>query len=110
MLGKKQINKKEIFKFGILGGIAELVYILVIALVMTNLTNFGSNFPPYLGIILVLTIFVFSAAISGFFVLGYPAFLGLQKKYREAIFTLMVTLATILVVLIAIFLIIFIKL
>ena len=110
MFGKKQINKQEIFKFGILGGIAELVYILVVALFVTSSSSLGSNVPPYLGIILFLTVFVFSAAISGFFVLGYPAYLGLQKKYQEAIFTLMVTLATILVVLVALFLIIFIKL
>lgn len=47
--------------------------------------------PGFLGIALMLVIFVFSAAITGSLVFGYPALLALNKKVKEAIYVLAYT-------------------
>lgn len=97
MLWFKKINKKAIFKFGIAGGILEILYILLIAWVITNLDTIMNKANPIIGILSFLLLFVFSAAVSGFFVLGYPVYLGLQKRVQEAFLTLLITILTLLV-------------
>jgi hypothetical protein len=92
----KAINKKELLKFGIGGGLAEVIYIILVALLMYKTGELGNQSgSPYLGISMLLLLFVFSAAVSGLFVLGYPAILALQHKYKEAILTLALSLVTI---------------
>jgi len=106
------MKEKEIFKFGILSAVAEAIYI---SLVATFLFYIPPKILPgssaILGISIFLLIFVFSAAISGFFVLGYPAYLLLgQKKLKEAVLTFLITLGTLIVLaLLAIILIFLIK-
>ncbi|MFH1366514.1 MAG: hypothetical protein ABIH38_00810 [Patescibacteria group bacterium] len=81
-------------KFGLLAGALEVIYIVLVALFMQGAENWfsGSGVQP---VIMVLMLFVLSAAVSGLLVLGYPAYLALQKKYKEAICTLLVSLAVI---------------
>ena len=81
-------------KFGILGGILEVIYIVLVALFMQGAENWFSGSGIFTGV-LVLTLFVFSAAISGLLVLGYPAYLALQKNYKEAILTVLISLMVI---------------
>jgi hypothetical protein len=90
----RKADKREIFKFGIGSGILEILYILFVAwfiITMGEIMNSGNSI---LSILAFLLLFVFSASISGFFVLGYPAYLGLQKRFQEAIMTLLITLLT----------------
>ena len=57
--------------------------------------------PGFLGIVLMLIIFVFSAAITGSIVFGYSVYLALNKRIREALnvlaFTLLYSLGIILI-------------
>ena len=48
--------------------------------------------PGFFGIFLMLTLFVFSAAVTGLIVFGYPAYLALNRKIKEAISVLAYTL------------------
>jgi len=95
MFFSKQIDKKTIFKFGIGGGLAEIIYVLLVAFLFTNLDKFLPLPPALLGFFLFLLLFVFSAAISGFLTLCYPFYLALQKRYYEALITFVITLLTI---------------
>ncbi len=48
--------------------------------------------PGLLGVVLMLLLLVFSAAVTGSIVFGYPAFLALNKNIREALKILAYTL------------------
>ncbi|MBN1326092.1 hypothetical protein JW977_03905 [Candidatus Falkowbacteria bacterium] len=92
----KKIEKKEIYKYGIGGGILQILYILMVAWFINSMDKAESQSDPIINIMSVLLLFVFSATISGFFVLGYPAYLALQKRLQEAFLTLLVTILTLL--------------
>ena len=94
MLWFKKIEKKDIYKFGIAGGILEILYILFVAWVITSLDSIMGQGNTLISILSFLLLFVFSAAVSGFLVLGYPAYLGLQKRLPEAFLTLLTTILT----------------
>jgi hypothetical protein len=94
---KEQVNKKEVVKWGIFGGLAELAYIVLIGLLI-NYTgdNLGQKDLPVLGFITFLLLFVFSAGISGLFVFGYPIYLATQKRISDAIMTALISLGALL--------------
>ena len=58
--------------------------------------------PGLLGIVLMLLLLVFSAAVTGSMVFGYPAFLALNKNIREALRVLAYTLLYSLVIILLI--------
>jgi len=90
MFFSKQEGENDVYKWGALGGAAEVIYIFLFALIMTRIGPF-MNVPTFLALTLFLLLFVFSAGISGFFVLGYPTYLALQKKYKEAAIALLIS-------------------
>jgi hypothetical protein len=98
-------DKKEIYKFGIGGGLLEIIYIALVALLINSVNDIMNGANSILSVLAFLLLFVFSVAVSGVFVLGYPAYLGLQKRLREAILTLLTTILTMLVAGIIVFLI-----
>jgi hypothetical protein len=104
----KKINKNEIFKKGIGAGAAQIAYIILVVLLILSLDRFmNDSAGGPLAMVLVLTLLVFSAAVSGLLVFGYPALFALQRKFNEAIMTLLVTLLTILACFIVVLLVIF---
>lgn len=109
MFSSKKVNKSLIYKKGIGAGVAEIIYIILLVLLMTFLDRFMSKSASgALAMLSVLILFVFSAAVSGFFIFAYPIYLALEKKYQQAILTLLTTLLTLLagcvIVLVVIFL------
>lgn len=94
MFWSKEINKKEIIKWGLGGALAEIGYVLVVVLLLNELGGSMPQIPQILGMVIMLMLLVFSVAVSGLFVFGYPAFLVYQKKIKEALATLLVTLIT----------------
>ncbi|MDD5341444.1 MAG: hypothetical protein PHC97_03360 [Patescibacteria group bacterium] len=100
----RKFEKKNIYKFGIGGGILEIIYILLIALLMNYLNEITIMINQVVGALSMLLLFVFSAAVSGFLVLGYPAYLALTKKIKEAILTVLTTILTLFVAGVIIFL------
>jgi len=95
------MNNKSI-KFGLLGGALEGIYISLVGLFFVCAQDWFSG-PSVFPMILMLMIFVFSAAVSGLLVLGYPLYLALQKKYKEAISTVLISLALIFILMVVCF-------
>ena len=111
MFGSKKINKGEIYKWGIGAGIAQLAYIVLVVLLMMALDELMKGTAAAGGpmaMVLVLILLVFSATISGLIVLGYPAYLFLQKDYKQAVCTVVTSLATILLGFLVVLLVVFI--
>lgn len=99
MWGKKEKYKN--IKMGVLGGLAESIYCGLIALLLWNGDNFFNNtFDEAIAPLFVLILLVLSVAISGVLVFGYPAYLAVEKKYKQAFQTVGITLLTIFVVLV----------
>jgi len=95
MFKKQKINDSVVLKFGFLGGVAEAAYVLLVASLLTMLDQLMPKSPE--GIIaplLILLLFVFSAAVSGILVFGYPVYLAFQKRFAEALMTVVTTLIT----------------
>jgi len=95
---KSNINKKEILKFGFLGGVAEAVYCLAAAELISVLDKATSKSPSQIfGPLLILLFLVFSVGISGLFVFGYPAYLAFQKRFAESVLTAVISLVTLVI-------------
>jgi hypothetical protein len=48
--------------------------------------------PGYFGIVLMLILLVFSAAVTGMLVFGYPVYLAMNSRIKEAVRVLVYTL------------------
>lgn len=72
-----------------------------------QLANEFFNRPGYLGSVLILTLLVFSAAITGAIVFGYPAYLVLNRKVKQGLsvfaYTLLYCSGAIAIILIVLF-------
>ncbi|MEX0616370.1 MAG: hypothetical protein WD231_00990 [Candidatus Woykebacteria bacterium] len=67
----------------------------------------GNMEPGYIGVFLILVLFVFSAAITGSLVFGLPVYLALNNKIKEALATLSYTLLYSFLIILVLILIIF---
>lgn len=73
----------------VLDALGTLVYILlVVSLIFSLQSHFSDQKDTILAPIAMLLLFVCSAAITGFLVLGKPAMLYLDGKKREAVLLL----------------------
>lgn len=63
---------------------AFIFYVCLVSLLLLNVNKIFGNTPNFFGPVAFLTLFVFSAIISGFIVLGYPFFLFWEKKDTKA--------------------------
>jgi hypothetical protein len=101
MFLKPTINHKDLIRWGVLGAIIEVVYIMVVSKIMMVLNSLYLG-PHFSSLAIFLLLLVFSAGLSGLFIFGYPLYLALQKRYLEAILTCLITFATMIIVLLAI--------
>lgn len=106
MFKKQKINESEVLKFGFLGGIAEAAYVFLVICLMTTLDKTVSPTPNFIAGFLVLILLVFSVAVSGILVFGYPAYLAFQKRFAEALMTGITTLVTLAIIGILVFILI----
>jgi uncharacterized membrane protein YbhN (UPF0104 family) len=95
----KKFNPSTIGLFQALG------MVIYCSLVVGIMNWFGKIFfapPGFWGSLLILVLLVFSAAVSGSIVFGYPAYLALNKKMKEALsilgFTALYSLGIILII------------
>ncbi|NUM25089.1 MAG: hypothetical protein HUU49_00525 [Candidatus Buchananbacteria bacterium] len=96
---KQKIDESEVLKFGFLGGIAQATYILLVALFIQVISLARPAGKGGVGdVILVLIMFVFSAAASAIIVFGYPAYLAVQKRFAESLMTAVTTLVTLAII------------
>lgn len=77
---------KKLIRQGFLFALSEGVYIFLVASIIINGEKiFGPQEPGVLPILTFLTLFVFSAAVSGALILGKPILLYLEGKKKEAV-------------------------
>lgn len=97
-LFKHKIHTSEIIKWGILGGIAECVYIFLLALLFSA-TGSKQQSPDFiLGGLAMMLLLVISVIISAILVFSKPFAFVLKKQIKEAILTFFTTLVTLIVV------------
>ncbi len=101
--------KKEYILKSLRNAFGVLAYITGVALVMFNMEHAFDNEPSFLVPVLMLLLFVTSAAITGSLVLGKPIMLYLDNQKKGALTFLLLTLAWLVVfaVLILVFLFLF---
>lgn len=118
MSALQQINKDQLLinhifmkklNPNLIGLVQALGVVVYCGLVVGMLNLFGKVIfapPGFFGSLLILVLLVFSAAVSGSIVFGYPAYLALNKKIREALsilaFTLLYCLGIIIIILVLI--------
>lgn len=85
------------WQYGIGSGIFVAIYCFFIAVLMLLADGFFAG-PTVIGFLLLLIIMVLSAAVSGLLIFGYPLYLALQKQYQEAIFTLLLSITTLVII------------
>lgn len=103
-LKKSKVNENEVLRCGFLGGMAQAVYIFVVVSLMMLLDQVMPAPKNHLftGFV-ILTLFVFSVAVSGILVFGYPVYMAFQKRYSEALMTAITSLVTLAIIGILVF-------
>lgn len=103
----KALEKEKLSTIGLCQALLVSLYCGLVATFFYYMSQ-TSHEPGFFGFFMMLVIFVFSAAVTGSLVFGYPAYLALVKhKVSEALsilaFTLMSFMAIILIAMILIF-------
>lgn len=83
---------------GLKQAIAVAIYCGLIGALLNFLGNTKMSQGQFLSISLMLVLLVVSAAITGFLIFGYPAYLMLEKKMKEALAVLGYTFMYLLVI------------
>ncbi len=90
---ENDVKKSSVLTIGFWSAAGVLLYVVLVSLAIWRLDKFVQNAPGAGGIAFMLMLLVFSAAVTGSLVFGYPAFLALNKKTKQAILTLIATLS-----------------
>ena len=101
----KKCNKKEIVKWGLGAGFLESAYILILVMFFNVMEDIAPQFfinNQFVAMTFMIVILTFSVGLSGILVFGRPVYLWTHKKFREAGWTLGVTLLFLLVVIMVI--------
>jgi len=108
MFNKNQkIVDSQLLKFGILAGAVQALYCLLAAAIIFTLEKVLPTPPqPIIGFLLFLLFFVFSVAVSAIVVFGYPVYLAFQQKFTEALMTVVLTLSTLAIICLGVFILI----
>ena len=85
------------------GGILEALYCFFIAWLLPKLGEILGQGKSVLNPLLMLLTLVFSVALSGFLLFGYPIYLASQKQYSLAFSSVAVSLITLIVILLLVF-------
>ena len=89
----KQLEKEKAWKIGLLQSLLVAAYCGLVATFFNFISHAIPNEPGIIGMFLMLSLLVFSAAITGSLVLGYPVYLAVIKnKLQESIKVLAFTL------------------
>ena len=86
------MKKSKLLLIGLFQAFGIVLYASLISGLFNLLENFFATPSQFWGPILVLTLLVFSAAITGLIVFGYPVYLALNKRIKEALIILAFTL------------------
>ncbi len=88
--------KTNLFLIGFLQSLGVIIYCALVGGFFRLADKFFAAPPGFLGVVLMLVFLVFSVAVSGAIVFGYPAYLALNNRIKEALLLLVYTLLYIL--------------
>jgi hypothetical protein len=98
------MTKQKLVKTSVISAIVAALYITVVAVLMSNMDKiFAKVDSEVIGAIAVLLLFVVSAAIMGFIVLGRPIMLYLDGLKKEALKLFYLTISWLILIAIIIF-------
>lgn len=86
------MKKSQYILKSLRNALGVLIYVSGVALVMFNMEHAFDNEPSFLVPVVMLLLFVTSAAITGSLVLGKPVMLYLDNQKKEALIFLFSTL------------------
>ena len=99
-MSKKLSLEKRNLNWGIAAGIAQALFIGLVAVFMNSIQSLGQE--PIGGFItsflFFLLFFVLCAVISATLVFGRPIYLLLEKNFKEAILTVLTTILTLMII------------
>jgi len=102
------MNQFKIALHSLLHALGVLLYIVLVASIMTNAERiFGKMDKDLLGPIAFLLLFTISATITGLLVLGRPNYLFLNDRKKEAVTFLSATLGWLVAITVVVFIILF---
>lgn len=79
-------NSRLLKSFALSSGV--VIYVALISFLLLNGENLFGHMANYSGPFLILLLLVFSVAIVGVLIFGYPIYLYMEEKKKEAVFTL----------------------
>lgn len=79
------IKQKSPMLIGLLQALGVTIYCLLMGTFFWNMDHYSNQPGSVVIIALILVLLVFSAALTGLMVFGYPAYLAMQKRIREAL-------------------------
>jgi hypothetical protein len=83
---------KKIIQYSLLHSLAVLIYITLVAWIMTNAQNVFGNMNGLLGPVAILSLFTVSAAIVGTLVFGRPVYLFFNGQKPDSIKLVLATI------------------
>lgn len=90
-------TKKDLIRIGILMGFLETLFVVLVTLFMDWASRNLPSLDNFLFGAIILLLLVLGVAISGILVFGYPALLAIERRFKEAILMISVTLITLLI-------------
>lgn len=94
------MNNKKLISLSILNSLGVLAYVSLVALFFNNAQRiFGGKADNFLAPVIMLTLFILSALITGSLVLGRPIMLYLDGQKKEGITLLFYTIISLAVIL-----------
>ncbi|MCX6785476.1 MAG: hypothetical protein NTZ18_01325 [Candidatus Komeilibacteria bacterium] len=96
-------KEQNFYKIAVLGAVLEGLYCIFMSWLLPTFGHLFGSDQNSLSMVVFLLVLVFSVALSGFLILGYPVYLAIQQKYKEAIIGILVSLVTLLAVLLLTF-------
>jgi hypothetical protein len=87
------MEKINLIKTSLRNSLGTAVYVVIVALIINNAEKIFGTMKNIIGPIAFLLLFVTSAAITGFLVLGQPIMLYFDNQKREAVKLFIYTVA-----------------
>lgn len=80
------MNKKKLIGVGFLSTVGTFLYVMIIGFIMSNGNRLFGKMTGLMAPATFLLLFVFSALITSFMVLGYPIWLYFEGRKKESLF------------------------
>jgi hypothetical protein len=91
------MEKIKLLKLGLRNSLATAIYVVIVAMIMYNAQKIFGTMKSIIGPVAFLLLFVTSAAITGFLVLGQPIMLYVDNQRRDGVQLFIYTIAWLLV-------------